>query len=351
MEVNSLSSSSCGTFDFCPMKWFLVYNLGYRESPHYKATLGSICHKVLETIANKKLTIQNSKRKTFVDKEIGKIHIEKHDVENIIERSYKYYTTVQDTHNKYDESHLKTVKEWVYKALLYNNGEYDPMNLHIIEPEQKFSYVIEKPWSMYETQLLSGEMIDGFLTINGIIDLVTKVDNDTYMVLDWKTGRKYDWNKDRNKTYELLHDDIQLMMYYYVCSKKYPNITNWNICINYINDGGPVVLTFGPEDMDRIENKIRGYFEDIKSVEIPRQNKSWKCKKFCYFGTTTFGDTHIKPLTQRKDGELENVGQYMCKCSQVKYCLENRPIDSVIINMKQEGFEFRKNNKSSESGV
>ena len=69
-------------------------------------------------------------------------------------------------------------------------------------------------------------MVQGQLAIKGTIDLVTKINDDTIEVVDWKTGRRMDWATGEVKDYKKLESDPQLLLYYYAISKLYPEFPN-----------------------------------------------------------------------------------------------------------------------------
>lgn len=154
------------------------------------------------------------------------------------------------------------------------------------------------------------------------------------------TGRKYDWGKDKEKTYETLQDDPQLRMYHYVCHRMFPYVDNVFVTIYFINDGGPISLCYQKSDLPKTEAMIREKFEEIKNTEIPAQHKSWKCKAFCHFGRNSFKDTNVKPITEFRQGQMAQTGQPMTMCDQIAYCLQHRPMESVMKNMSAQGFSI-----------
>lgn len=154
------------------------------------------------------------------------------------------------------------------------------------------------------------------------------------------TGRKYDWGKDKEKTYETLQDDPQLRMYHYVCHRMFPYVDNVFVTIYFINDGGPISLCYQKSDLPKTEAMIREKFEEIKNTEIPAQHKSWKCKAFCHFGRNSFKDTNVKPITEFRQGQMAQTGQPMTMCDQIAYCLQHRPMESVMKNMSVKDFSI-----------
>jgi hypothetical protein len=167
----------------CPQQYFFEYVLGMRSPSNKKADKGTICHKVLEILAFIKLNEQDH-IKEFDDDVVGLVNIENYDLNNLIEKVYNYYTS-QFTHHEWATKDYKDCHAWIHKALLYNDGMFDPRNRHIVQPEQHFDMEIKKPWSAYKYDTKDG-ILEGHLAIKGTIDLITKVNDKTLEVIDWK---------------------------------------------------------------------------------------------------------------------------------------------------------------------
>ena len=230
----------------CPMQYFIEYNLGHRSPSNKKADKGTIVHKVLEILAFVKLNIQNNNR-YFEDDIIGPVDITNYNLDHITEQVYHYYTS-QFTHHKWTDRDYKDCHKWVYKAIEYGDGMFDPRNREIVEPEQHFDITIDKEWAKYSYDTKEGHL-EGQLSIKGTIDLITKVNDNTYEVIDWKTGRRLDWATGQEKTLKKLHDDPQLMLYYYAVHHLYPDIENIMVSIDFINDGGMFSVCFSKDNL------------------------------------------------------------------------------------------------------
>jgi len=335
MIVTYLRSSSYSCHDMCAMKYYLEYILGYRGSTNKKAEKGTIVHKVLEILGQIQKCLSRN-IKTFDDDIVGTIDVETYVLDHIIEKVYKYY--VGRSKNLWDEDEdLMECTKWTSKAITYRGGEFDPRNADIVDVEKGFDITIEKPWAMYNYQMPDGTPVEGFLAIKGTIDQISRIDDETILILDWKTGRRWDWAKDTEKTFEHLQNDHQLMMYYYAAHILYPDVKHIMVTIYFINDGGPFSVIFSKEDIPRIERMLQKKFEDIKNTEIPARNRSWKCGKFCHYGTNTFKGTTIVPMIEKRFGEVCLPGTEMTMCEQITYCLKNRPEASVIKHMSAPG--------------
>ena len=302
--------------------------------PNVKAEKGTVVHKALEILANIKLHQQQGKSH-FEDDVYGTVDVNNYDLDDIIYECTQYYK--KHSQNEWVPLDEKHCSKWTYKALEYNDGEFDPRNAEIVKPEDAFDITIEHDWAKYEYEMPDGSHIEGNLAIKGTIDQISKVDNDTYQILDWKTGRRLNWATGEEKTYEKLTKDAQLMMYYYAIQHMYPDVPYIDLVIYFINDGGPFTLHFTRDDIPVVENMLRKKFEHIKKVKLPQLSKSWKCTKFCHMGRTTFEGTSVLPIVENRRGQVTPKGQYMTKCEQTKYCLEKRPMNKVLQHMSKPG--------------
>lgn len=118
-----------------------------------------------------------------------------------------------------------------------------------------------------------------------------------YMIPTHNTGRRYDWGKDKIKTYDDLKNDKQLLFYYYAMRTKYAKEKrDFYVSIFYINDheidgklvkGGIFDLPFDDSDYLKAERMIREEFEKIKNNQDPKVLKEecghWKCRSLCAY--------------------------------------------------------------------
>lgn len=311
----------------CEQQYFFEYVLGWRGPSNQKADKGTIVHKVLEILACIKQAEQNSQN-IIIDDILNEINVKTYNLDIIIEQVYKYYTS-KFSHHKWSEKDYKDCYNWTYKAINYASGMFDPRNRDIVCPEQHFDIVIDKPWAAYKYDTSDG-IIEGTLAIKGTIDLITRIDDKTLEIVDWKTGRRLDWATGKKKTQEKLENDPQLKIYHYAVQKLFPEVDHIMVTIFFINDGGPFSISFDKSDLASTEEMIRNKFEIIKKTKKPRLNKTWMCNKLCHFGKTTFEDTHVSSIKEYRDNQLFVIGQNMTKCEQVKHDIELKGINSVV---------------------
>lgn len=320
----------------CEQQYFFDYVLGYRSPSNKKADKGTIVHKVLEILAFIKYTQQNNES-SFEDDVVGMVYTDDYDLNTIINNVYNFYTT-SFSHHSWSETDRKDCTKWVYKAIDYGGGMFDPRNKNILYPEQRFDIPITKKWSQYSYDI-NGEKISGSLAIKGTIDLITKANEDTVEIIDWKTGRRLNWATGEEKTQEKLEKDPQLMIYHYAASMLYPDIPNCIVTIFFINDGGPFSMTFNKQDLVKTEELLRIKFDKIKKCQLPRLSKTWKCNKLCHYGKTNFSDTeHVLPIIEYRDGETSQKGSFMTKCEQVHHDILLKGMKNVVDEYTMPGY-------------
>lgn len=329
MIITYFRSSSFNTHDDCPQRYYLEYVLGWTGESGQAATKGTIVHKVLEILAMCKLAEQQGKNEIFDDEVLKKRKLSQlKDVKKITEEVYKYYSD-NNSHIDWKPADKKDCHEWVHTALTMNDCTFDPRLREIVQPERSFDLEIPHDWANYSYEL-NGEKIEGKLHIKGTIDLVTKLDDNLYEIVDWKTGKKYDWAKCTEKTNATLQKDPQLMLYHYAASLLYPQVEDILVTINFIRFGGPTTVVFTKKDLAKTEDMLRRKFDAIKATRIPKLNKTWKCTKLCHQGKTTFEGTNIQP-------QITSLGGTQTKCEQTHTMIKEKGIDWVTENYMKSG--------------
>lgn len=306
MLITYIRSSSYGTYDFCPHKYFLSYGLGMKEPTGKKANLGSISHKVLETLARKAQAIQLGKS-TFEDTELGKTYEISVEFDEALQDAWDYYTEKEPQH-KYAPADFRFCSTQVSAALEFNNGVYNPANRKIVQPEQYFDLVIDQPWAHYRYRLPNGEILEGQLAIKGTMDLILEISPTMYEYCDWKTGMRKDWATGEEKDYKKLRKDPQLLLYFYALTELYPDIPNFLVSIVYTQAGGPFTMPYQREvDRKRALQMLEDRFTEIKNCYVPKLKKSWKCNRLCHFGKTKYKESDLT-ICEHFASEVRNKG-------------------------------------------
>jgi len=284
MMITFHRSSSLGALEFCEMKYFFQYVLGKKDKTNKRAVLGTIFHRAMQVLADKKIAQRDKKKKLENDDICDMTFAECDDIDHITEVCFNYYKE----HEKdvdLTPSDLKTCIKWVYKAIAYNDGALDPRNQDVYATELFFDFQIKKPWAKYHYEI-QGKVFEGYLGIKGTVDLIVFETEDYFQILDYKTGKRLNWATDKPKEYEDLQNDKQLLLYYYALKNEFPD-KEFYVSIYYVNDGGVFDFAFGDEEYEKAEKMLRSRFEYIRSVGTPKQlspqQKHWKCQKLCKF--------------------------------------------------------------------
>jgi len=322
----------------CPQQYFFEYVLGHKQTSGHKADKGTIVHKVLELCGACKKALQDGQTH-IVDNIVGQIETAKYEeqyLDFIIDTVYQYYS-VATPHHKWKHSDLEACRNWVWKTLRYGDGMFDPRNRVIVDTEVRFDIPINEPWSSYEYDI-NGKIITGNLHLKGTIDLVMEVSPTIYEAQDYKTGQRKDWATDKVKNEPDLYKDAQLRIYHLALKHLYPNIREFLLTINFINDGGPYTIFLEDKDMAHTLEVIGKMFERIKGVVQPELKRTWKCSKLCDFGKQTFDGTNIEPMIETRPFKQTRTGHTMTKCEQVKYEMEKHGIDWTMRHYTAPGF-------------
>jgi hypothetical protein len=320
MIVTYFRSSSWNNFDNCQMQYYLCYTLGLSNPSGRKASMGNVTHKALECLAAYKLCLQNGTT-SFIDDSLGEINISECDPDHLVRISFDWHVE----HEKHDWDLIKDFKEcksWMYKALTFQNGTYDPRNRKVVMPEQRFDLSIDKAWAKYHYQLPNGEVLDGTLSIKGTVDLITEIKPGILEMIDWKTGATMnDFATGKKKDFISLHTDPQLRLYHYAAHKLYPDVDDIIITIYFIRAGGPFSLMLSKDDLEETENMIRIQFEKVRNTKIPQLNPgpswsdhpnpliaSFKCHKLCTFSKPNEKYDATKPVCKFFKEQIEVKG-------------------------------------------
>lgn len=315
-------SSSITNWKLCQQQFFLTYILGLRQKPNLKAQHGTCVHKVLELLAICKKNLQEGKDH-LIDNEIGinlkipnnwlepytlsNVDVDKINSTRINKDTYKWDCNIKYGHIRYgvefveklikicfDYFSSKSSSEWknidfknitnfVWITLDYQNRQFDPRTRHIVSTEKQFDLEIPEQWADYEYSY-RGKNIDGTLRIKGTIDLITQVDENTIEILDFKTGQRKDWKTNEPKTYKKLHEDSQLLMYYYAATRLYPN-KNVLISIFFIRDGGPYTLCYDDVELQTALAIFKNVKEEVNNCKLPilldHNQQNFMCRNVC----------------------------------------------------------------------
>jgi len=324
MYITSISPSSYNTSLDCPMKYYIGNVLRIREDTNMAAYKGTMVHFFFEVLASIKKAF-DAKEKTVTIKGFREVEVVDPyslNVDELFEEIYNKF--VQDNNLEFDEEDKKECRKHIDAVL---GTDEDVRGLKIISTEHKFSVDLEYEWAYF----LDLEGNPSYLKINGVIDLVTELDEKTLKFIDYKTGQRKDWIKGTRKEYADMADDIQLHMYDMVLRKLYPQYENFHVCIIWTKDGGAYDFVFSPQSAEKTLSKIRERYESIRDSLVPRLNRTWKCKKFCTYGQESLPDA---PVEYRRN-QLNDIGQPMCMCSHLHAAIKKEGIVAVTEKYKK----------------
>lgn len=322
MLVPYLRSSLIGSYSICEHKSFIEYNLGIKGQSNFSADSGTSTHKSLELLAQKKKAIQDGKG--FIDNEIFD---EPYDINLITEESafemgWSHCKKVMNHHTQWDCVDTKVIYKSMYDEMLkFRGGEYNPLNLDVIEPEQYFDIEIKEDWAKYD-YLIDGEKYSGFLSVKGTMDLI--FNNTGYLSgMDYKTGKsRRDWATGKTKDLEAFKKDKQLLLYSFAIKNLF-NIDEFSIIIYYLQAGGPYEVYFDKKTYKQAENMIKEYFLKISRNTSPSlaKNGDWysrsKCK-WCDYNKVRPEFHKTKTVCEFFSDNLVNLGMDKVMAKYVK---------------------------------
>lgn len=267
MQVNYLRASTIGTYKDCEWKFYLQYILGFPSKAGKKALLGTIAHHILEIFAKAKAsghTEYNTSKRT--------------DIRYICRICWERYTKENPEFEYTDED-----KIFVYNQVMsVVNSVYDPLKLEILRTEHQFE--IDMVWPGFQIEK------DSYMKLRGTIDLITKIDDETIEIVDYKTGQRTDWITGEEKDFYKFIADVQLRFYNLACSKLYEQYKHRLFTIIFTRDGGPFTVTFTEKELYDTIDQIRRIYWEICNNSNPKRlidekwDQIWKCNYVCDFG-------------------------------------------------------------------
>lgn len=265
MKISKCSASSINTHSHCAFKYFLGYILKM-ESPSGKAALqGKIVHQVFEWMS--------------LLKKRGKINV---DPMWLLNRAWDKHISenkhieIKRTTSRGEAADFKKCRIAIEHIL--DDNYYNPYRLKIIDAEKRFE--IEIPGNEWEVVNENGDK--GQFTVRGFIDLVHEIDENTIEIIDWKTGKRVDFYTRKEKDLYQLMKDIQPRIYHLASSELYKQYQNVLLTFYYIEDGGPITISLGLEDLAATLAAIWQFLQRIRHGSLITRNRRWQCK-MCAF--------------------------------------------------------------------
>lgn len=254
----------------CNFKYYLQYQLGFEDEGSKSALLGTLAHHVLEILSRASIIKHDSNSKIWNWRYLWEICFN------------HYYNKKSLMAEQIENAKLKKVCQGIENII---NSVHTPINDKTISAE--ISFDIEIPGKEFKIKK-NGQQ----LRVRGRIDRVDKVDHDTIVIYDWKSGSSKIFsgpNKGKDKTGEDLRKEMQPRIYHLAAKQLYPWAKNIYVIFHYFTDCGPVRTCFFDEDIRDTLRMIKSRFKSIESNDSPLQSKSWICRSFCPFGPTKSG--------------------------------------------------------------
>ena len=296
-KPDRLSASKMKTYKMCQFKYFLSYGLYAPQKPSFAAELGTELHWLYEMYAQAVLKGKDEDGRTTED----------------IERDWKKILQKRafvDLDSWQWCRHVGKVEKSCSTCPAFS--EEDSMCTLVNKKTEDFNGCPWNAWTEAQnmvTRVLSPtgpadiftpgkkivgtedsfqiefEALDGHLvTLNGLIDMVVELDEDTLEIIDYKTGRFKMTYKDAEK-------DLQLRLYYLACRRKYPQYKHHMVTIMYVNEGiKSITPAFGDKTEEELLVEIAEIYNEIKAIEYPerirdgrdgRDRPSHICKYLC----------------------------------------------------------------------
>lgn len=267
MKIDYLSASRLQVFCDCPFKYFLQYHLKIPElsADTIHTHKGSAVHEALELYAKGDLDYElrlkeyyaNHKVWEFDNRKPGKgfphpqpkscqtckwaVHTAGGAICSIAARPVESF---EGCPRENFEDDISVIKSCIGR-------EESPLKRKLIGAEVPFK-----------------EEFDGF-RVQGYIDLITEVDENTMEVRDYKTGN---YAKKTDEAFK----DLQMRIYSLVAKKLFPQYKYCIMTLDYLRKD-PVTVCFGPEEDAKTHAFLREAYSKITSSSDPVRVKSFKC--------------------------------------------------------------------------
>jgi len=263
MHIYKCSASSLQSYSYCPFQYYLNYCLGIDSPPIKSGVVGTIVHEVLKDIALLKKRNKQLPVNWLIDRELD-------------------YGIKKNPHITLGNSDIDKIRSCINIVL---KSDLNPGKLNVIQAEQKFNINM----SGDEWRIVNKDSVSQF-AVRGIFDLIHKIDDDTIEVLDWKTGKRQNFNTFQSYDFYDLMCSIQPRLYHFAALYLFPQYKNIIVTFDYILDGGPVRLPFSADDAVYTIAFLKNMFDTIKQDCTMIRNRNWKCNKFCHYGKTGLCD-------------------------------------------------------------
>jgi len=275
MKIRGLSATGIRDFLQCPLKVIFRYDRGIPSIKNDHAKVGIAVHTALEQFTRRMLS-----KKSFPD-------------------ASDYDFAVHTFMNSATEEGLENMSFYAEgkRMVAEHIDQYDPSE------------------KILEVEYLFRTTTPDNVPVTGAIDKVTELSGDTLGIFDYKTSRNAmtPWE---------LQDDVQLSMYDFVASLKWPQYKNRVLCLDYVRLNKKVTTYRSDEERETFREFLNSTWLQMQKLQeedaVARINSlcGWcDYKTYCpkYAEVMKGRVVELAPLTEMKDGEFlehwENVTQ------------------------------------------
>lgn len=268
MKIKKISPSAYNTYDQCEWKYFLQSVCYFRDESGSAATMGHIVHKILEILSQLKILKHDPKSKFW---------------------NFEYlWTTVYNRYQKERPAICQQIKEDKLKKIcsgLYNllHSNLSPTTCDTIATEKYFTVPLERPSFIIDPEAEKPE----YFSVSGIIDRIDKIDEESIMIFDYKTGSNIDYDLPNRPKIdsEILKTYIQPRIYHLAAKHMYPNVQNFIILFYYLASNSPIYCILTDEDLEDTIGMLEKRYLEIKNNVNPSRiigtKNGWQCKVLC----------------------------------------------------------------------
>lgn len=291
MRITTVSPTRLKTALKCDFKYFLTYQWGWADELFqytFASDFGTAVHNTLEEYANAKGNLdyieeynkQILNHKPFSEdmnsapsKARASYFIEKDCASCPFFNPDKARCKIMDQHVEHFDGCPKKLYEdglAMIETAIKRYGEYFNTGIKSKDNPEGRVLGVEAHANVVWGQDDDGEDI----VMNGFIDLVVEYDEETVMVVDYKTGYS-------TPTHEDFLEDLQPRMYSYAAKQLYPNYKYHWVQFDYFR-GIPMEHAFTDEDDEITRQKVVSLYNRIKKARrIKRRAYDHYCKYLC----------------------------------------------------------------------
>ena len=319
MKINNVRASTLNTYKDCEFKYWLIHQCEAEDQTGFKAILGTIIHWVAEILAKSK---KNNHYK--LNSKINDFNI-------LLKIAYSRFRKDYPHHQWNEEIDIAFCKKQIEYII---NSPFNPLKCNILDIEKQFEISLNK----IGFALPGGE----YLKLRGTMDRIDLIDQDTIHIIDYKSGKRLNWDTGTSKELEHFEKDIQFRIYNLAASIIYPKYKYRIFTVLYPQDGGPYSFSIDDSDKPKILDIIRRDYNNIYLNDKPsrliddnlRKREHFKCRYVCSFGKNGLCDKYFNLLKKERFAKAtEKIQQISISMKRVKISARNDYSNNKIVKI------------------